>query len=296
MITINHEPKAYTPIFLGTTQHGIRLSLEILIMVGMELNDEIIETYNVTVSAIVLRQLPHIGSEIAIREITGNELTGFKAKIRKSDKQLTNTTLTELEKLVDIKNVGLYQLLKGQSNMAQEINIPKFDANNLKYIRQILNESQESLAQKLKITRQTVNRFETGEHKISDRFINRLLAVYKDLAESIEVQFDWISLTFPDLTSKQVIRDVLNVQPDLFLERPTSQNFYTREMAFAGEKNIYIQDFAPIKNPETQAIEQKYGTTLYLTGKGTRLFEKALLEQNITWHDFFKKRDSIEDI
>ena len=289
MIMINNEPKAYTPIFLGTTQHSIRLSLEILIMVGMKWHDEIIETYNVTTSAIALRQLPHIGSEIAITEITGNELTGFKAKIRKSDKQLTNTTFTELEKLVDIKNVGLYQLLKGQSNMAQKINIPKFDANNLKYIRQILNESQESLAQKLKITRQTVNRFETGEQKISNRFINRLLAVYKDLAESIEVQFDWISLTFPDLTSKQVIKDVLSIQPDLFLERLTSQNFYTREMAFAGEKNIYIQDFAPIKNPETQAIEQKYGTTLYLTGKGTRLFEKALLEQNITWHDFFQK-------
>lgn len=90
----------------------------------------------------------------------------------------------------------------------------------------------------------------------------QLLVTYKDLAESIEVQFEWVSLTFPDLTSKQVIKDVLSIQSDLFLERPTSQNFYTREMAFAGEKNIYIQDFAPIKNPETQAIEQKYGTYL----------------------------------
>ncbi|WP_417064082.1 hypothetical protein [Leuconostoc suionicum] len=44
MITINNEPTTYTPIFLGTTQHSLRLSLEILIMVGMKLNDEIIET------------------------------------------------------------------------------------------------------------------------------------------------------------------------------------------------------------------------------------------------------------
>lgn len=73
MITINNEPTAYTPIFLGTTQHSLRLSLEILIMVGMKLNDEIIETYNVTVSAIELGQLPDIGSEIAIDEITGSE-------------------------------------------------------------------------------------------------------------------------------------------------------------------------------------------------------------------------------
>ncbi|MBZ1513168.1 replication initiation factor domain-containing protein [Leuconostoc mesenteroides] len=289
MITINNEPKAYTPIFLGTTQHSLRLSLQILIMVGMKLNDEIVETYNVTVSATELEQLPNIGNEIAIDEITGSELSGFKAKLKQSDAQIQNTTSTELEKLVELKNVGRYQLLKGKNIMTQDMNILEFDANNLKYVRQILNVSQDSLAKRLKITRQTVNRFETGEQKISNKFLDKLLEAYPELAESIEVQFDWVSLTFPDLTSKQVIADVLRLQENLFLERPTSQNFYTREMAFAGEKNIYIQDFAPVKNPETQAIEQKFGTTLYLTGKGTRLFEKALLEQSMNWRNFFEK-------
>ncbi|BAX72719.1 replication initiation factor domain-containing protein [Leuconostoc mesenteroides] len=289
MITINNEPKAYTPIFLGTTQHSLRLSLQILIMVGMKLNDEIVETYNVTVSAIELEQLPNIGNEIAIDEITGSELSGFKAKLKQSDAQIQNTTSTELEKLVELKNVGRYQLLKGKNIMTQDMNTLEFDANNLKYVRQILNVSQDSLAKRLKITRQTVNRFETEEQKISNKFLDKLLEAYPELAESIEVQFDWVSLTFPDLTSKQVIADVLRLQENLFLERPTSQNFYTREMAFAGEKNIYIQDFAPVKNPETQAIEQKFGTTLYLTGKGTRLFEKALLEQSMNWRNFFEK-------
>ncbi|MCT3115755.1 XRE family transcriptional regulator [Leuconostoc lactis] len=289
MITIHNEPKAYTPIFLGTTQHSLRLSLQILIMVGMKLNDEIVETYNVTVSATELEQLPNIGNEIAIDEITGSELSGFKAKLKQSDAQIQNTTSTELEKLVELKNVGRYQLLKGKNIMTQHMNTLEFDANNLKYVRQILNVSQDSLAKQLKITRQTVNRFETGEQKISNKFLDKLLGAYPELAESIEVQFDWVSLTFPDLTSKQVIADVLRLQENLFLERPTSQNFYTREMAFAGEKNIYIQDFAPVKNPETQAIEQKFGTTLYLTGKGTRLFEKALLEQSMNWRNFFEK-------
>ncbi|WP_273753688.1 replication initiation factor domain-containing protein [Leuconostoc mesenteroides] len=289
MITINNEPKAYTPIFLGTTQHSLRLSLQILIMVGMKLNDEIVETYNVTVSTIELGQLPNIGNEIAIDEITGSELSGFKAKLKQSDAQMQNTASTELEKLVDLKNVGQYQLLKGKNIMTQDMNTLEFDANNLKYVRQILNVSQDSLAKRLKITRQTVNRFETGEQKISNKFLDKLLGAYPELAESIEVQFDWVSLTFPDLTSKQVIADVLRLQDNLFLERPTSQNFYTREMAFAGEKNIYIQDFAPVKNPETQAVDQKFGTTLYLTGKGTRLFEKALLEQSMNWRDFFEK-------
>ncbi|MCM6832673.1 replication initiation factor domain-containing protein [Leuconostoc mesenteroides] len=291
MITINHEPKAYTPIFLGTTQHSIRLSLEIMIMIGMKRNDEIIETYNVTISAIKLGQLPNIGNEVPISEIIGSELSGFKAKVRQSDVdiQLQNKVSTELEQLVDLKNVGRYQLLKGKNTMTQELNVPELTNNNLILMRQLLDVTQEELAITMGINEKTIRRIENKEQGLSERFVNRLLAVYPDLAQSIEVQFDWVSLTFPDLTSKQVIRDVLNVQPDLFLERPTSQNFYTHEMAFAGEKNIYIQDFAPIKNSETQAIEQKYGTTLYLTGKGTRLFEKALLEQNITWHDFFQK-------
>ncbi|CUW20132.1 replication initiation factor domain-containing protein [Leuconostoc gasicomitatum] len=289
MITINHEPKAYTPIFLGTTQHSLRLSLEVLIMVGMQLNDEMIETYNVTVSAIALGQLPNIGSEIAIDEITGSELSGFTAKIHRSNVPRQNIISTELENLVDIKNVGRYQLLKGQNNMTQALNVPELSNNNLVMIRQLLRVSQLELASVMGVSERTVWGVENDAQKISNKFIDKLLAVYPDLAESIEIQFDWVSLTFPDLTSKQVINDVLSIQPDLFLERPTSQNFYTREMAFAGEKNIYIQDFAPIKNPETQVVEQKFGTTLYLTGKGTRLFEKALLEQNMTWHDFFAK-------
>ncbi|MDI6498926.1 replication initiation factor domain-containing protein [Leuconostoc suionicum] len=288
MITINHEPKAYTPIFLGTIQHSIRLSLEIMIMIGMKWHDEIIETYNVTVSAIALGQLPNIGSKIAIDEITGSELSGFKAKMSQSDAQSKNTVSTELEQLVDLKNVGRYQLLKGKNAMTQKLNVPELTNNNLILMRQLLSVTQEELAITMGINEKTIRRIENKEQGISERFVNRLLAVYPDLAQSIEVQFDWVSLTFPDLTSKQVIKDILSIQSDLFLERPTSQNFYTREMAFAGEKNIYIQDFSPIKNPETQAIEQKYGTTLYLTGKGTRLFEKALLEQNITWHDFFQ--------
>lgn len=289
MITINHEPKAYTPIFLGTTQHSIRLSLEIMIMICMKWHDEIIETYNVTISAIDLGQLPNIGSEIPISEINGSELSGFKVKMRQSDVRLQNKVSTELKQLVDLKNVGRYQLLKGKNTMTQELNVPELTNNNLILMRQLLDVTQEELAITMGINEKTIRRIENKEQGISERFVDNLLSVYPDLAQSIEVQFDWVSLTFPDLTSKQVIKDVLSIQSDLFLERPTSQNFYTREMAFAGEKNIYVQDFSPIKNPETQAIEQKYGTTLYLTGKGTRLFEKALLEQNITWHDFFQK-------
>ena len=120
MITINNEPKAYTPIFLGTTQHSLRLSLEILIMVGMKLNDEII----------------------------GSELSGFKAKISQSDAKIQNTVSTELENLIDLKNVGQYQLLKGLKDMTQELNVPELSNNNLILMRQLLEVTQSELAKK----------------------------------------------------------------------------------------------------------------------------------------------------
>ncbi|WP_273950905.1 helix-turn-helix domain-containing protein [Leuconostoc mesenteroides] len=162
MITINNEPKAYTPIFLGTTQHSLRLSLEILIMVGMKLNDEIIETYNVTVSAIELGQLPNIGSKIAIDEITGSELSGFKAKIRQSDAKIQNTVSTELENLIDLKNVGQYQLLKGLKDMTQELNVPELSNNNLILMRQLLEVTQSELAKKIGVSERTVWGIENG--------------------------------------------------------------------------------------------------------------------------------------
>ena len=158
MITIYNEPTAYTPIFLGTTQHSLRLSLKILITVGMKLNDEIIETYNVTVSAIELGQLPNIGSEIAIDEITGSELSGFKAKLKHSDAQIQNTVSTELEKLVDLKNVGQYQLLKGQKDMTQELNVPELSNNNLILMRQLLGVTQKELSVTMGINEKTIRR------------------------------------------------------------------------------------------------------------------------------------------
>jgi len=166
-------------------------------------------------------------------EITGSELSGFKAKIRQSDAKIQNTVSSELENLIELKNVGQYQLLKGQNNMTQELNVPELSNNNLILMRQLLGVTQQELAIAMDMSRKTVNRFETGEQKISDKFVNKLISVYPQLSEAIEVQFDWVSLTFPDLTSKQVISDVLRLQENLFLERPTSQNFYTREMAFA---------------------------------------------------------------
>ncbi|WP_341864384.1 replication initiation factor domain-containing protein [Leuconostoc citreum] len=290
MITINNEQKPYTPVFLGTTQHSLGITARPLITVGMMFNDEMVATYHTRVSGIDLGLLPNIGDKIPVTQLNGNELVGFYAELKQRNTTYKLDDINKnFEQLLKIKNVGQYRLMKRKIDMNNDIKTIDLNVSALKLVRNLLHKSQAYLAKDIGMTRQTINRLETGEQNISEKFLDKMVATYPELAESVELQFDWVSLTFPDVTGKQVIDDVIALKRDLFLEHGTSQNFYTREFAYAGEKNIYIQDFEPITNPETQEIEQRTGTTLYLTGKGTRLFEKALLEQNMTWRDFFIK-------
>jgi len=291
MISINNELKPYTPVFLGTTQHSLGVSLEPLITIGMMFNDDIVATYHTRVSASAFGLLPNIGDKIAINELNGNVLVGIYAELKNKN---TTDTLKDIndnfEQLVAIKNVGKYQLLKGKTKMTKKNKqVQIMNGTEIKLIRQLMNKTAEEFADDIAISLRTLTSLENDDLDKTEKYQDMIFKTYPELAESIELQFDWVSLTFPDLTGKQVIDDLIRLKSDLFLERATSQNFYTREFAYAGEKNIYIQDFAPITNPDTQQTEQKTGTTLYLTGKGTRLFEKALLEQNMTWRDFFEK-------
>lgn len=291
MLTINNEPKPYTPVFLGTTQHSLGMTLRPLIVVGMMFNDEIVATYHTRVSGIDLGRLPNIGDIIPIINLSGNELFGFYAELKNKNTLYTVADINKnFAQLLNIKNVGTYRLLKGKTKMTKN-NKPTqiMTGKEIKLIRKLLGKTIDAFATDIGISVRTMKRIENEELDNTNKYQALIFETYPKLGESVELQFDWVSLTFPDLTGKQVIDDVIAVQSDLFLEHSTSQNFYTREFAYAGEKNMYIQDFEPVTNPETQQVEQKTGTTLYLTGKGTRLFEKALLEQNMTWRDFFIK-------
>ncbi|MGR8861889.1 replication initiation factor domain-containing protein [Leuconostoc citreum] len=291
MITINNEQKPYTPVFLGTTQHSLGITAQPLIMIGMMFNDEIVATYHTRVSGIDLGLLPNIGNRIPVTQLNGNELVGFYAELKQSNTTYTVVDINKnFEQLLHIKNIGRYQLLKGKTKMTKtNTKTQIISGAELKLIRELLGKTAEQFSDETGMSLRTLTRLENDELEKTEKHQKKIFETYPEIAESVELQFDWVSLTFPDLTGKQVIDEVIALTSDLFLEHGTSQNFYTREFAYAGEKNIYIQDFEPIKNPETQQIEQKIGTTLYLTGKGTRLFEKALLEQDMTWRDFFIK-------
>ncbi|MCK8605655.1 XRE family transcriptional regulator [Leuconostoc citreum] len=291
MLTINNEPMPYTPVFIGTTQHSLGITARPLIMIGMMRNDEIVTTYHTRVSGIDLGEFPNIGDILPIIKITGSELNGFHAELENKETSYTVADINNnFEQLLNIKNVGTYQILKGKTKMTKSNHSTQvMYGKEIKLLRNLLGKTIESFSKDTGISVRTMNRIENDKLANTSKYQKRIFEAYPQLAERVEMQFDWVSLTFPDLTGKQVIDDVIGVKDNLFLEHSTSQNFYTREFAYAGEKNIYIQDFEPVINPETQEIEQKTGTTLYLTGKGTRLFEKALFEQSMTWRDFFIK-------
>lgn len=288
MIRFEKEYLPDKPIFLGTTQHALRLDSDVNILVGFKFNNEIRQVHTVKVKSYQLGKIPKIGATLPIDEITGTALSGYSAELYEHDTDsLEDDFESDFKQLVEIKNVGTFQILKGKSDMADLEKTPLMTANNIKYLREILGLSQKEFAEKLSITRQTVNRIENTEQNVSKNFVSKLMAGFPELKMKFDIQFDWLSITFPDLIGEQVIYDVLKLDRSLFTTKSTSLQFYSREYAFAGEHKLFVLDFEPRVDEFTGELVQDLGTTVTMTGQGIRLFEKALFEQNLTWRQFF---------
>ncbi|MGR8808828.1 replication initiation factor domain-containing protein [Leuconostoc citreum] len=294
MTVLAETNKFYSATFLGITQHSLGYTRTPFIKVGLSLNNELETVKTVKVNDTILSRHLALGDFIELDTIKGDDLNGYTA-ISNNDTQTDNIYYREMfADLVNLKNIGKYQLVKEiahrnekEKNIMEDfIKVPHIDGTHVKTIRNMLTMKQGAFAEKIGVSDTLLSLIEKGKRPINDDFIEKLYTAFPDLKNAIDFQFDWVTITFPDMTGQQVIEDVMKLKADLFLERSTTQNFYTREFAFAGEKNIYVQDFEPIINVDSNREEQKVGATMYLTGQGTRLFEKALLEQNLTWKQF----------
>lgn len=294
MTVLAETNQFYSATFLGTTQHSLAYTNTPLIKVGLSLHGELQTVKTVKVNGNQLSNNLKLGDFIELGIIKGDELNGYTAisiDATQADDNNYRKLFTDLESL---KNVGKYQLFKLVKNVEKEdnamedfIKAPKLQGSHIKTIRNMLNLKQTEFAEKIGVSGSLLSYIEIGSKPITDEFVEKMYTAFPDLKNALDLQFDWVTITFSDMTGEQVINDVMRLKPQLFLERSTTQNFYTREFAFAGEKNIYVQDFEPTKDVDTNQDVQKIGATMYLTGQGTRLFEKALLEQGLTWKKFF---------
>lgn len=294
MTVLAETNQFYSATFLGTTQHSLAYTNTPLIKVGLSLHGELQTVKTIKVNGNQLSNNLKLGDFIELGIIKGDEFNGYTA-ISTDDTQADDNNYRKLfTDLESLKNVGKYQLLKLVTNDEKEdnamenfIEAPKLHASHIKTIREMMNLKQAEFAEKIGISRPLLALVETDSKPITDEFVKKMYTAFPDLKNALDLQFDWVTITFSDMTGEQVINDVMRLKPELFLERSTTQNFYTREFAFAGEKNIYVQDFEPTKDVDTNQDVQRVGATMYLTGQGTRLFEKALLEQGLTWKKFF---------
>lgn len=294
MTVLSETNQFYSATFLGTTQHSLAYTNTPLIKVGLTLHGELQAVKTIKVNGNQLSNSLKLGDFIELGTIKGDELNGYTAisvDATQADDNNYRKLFTDLESL---KNVGKYQLLKlvtknekEDNEMEDFIKAPNLNGEHLKLTRNMLGLKIVELAEKTGLSKSTVARLENDEQNITNEILGKYFNAYPDLKNALDLQFDWVTITFADMTGEQVINDVMRLKPELFLERSTTQNFYTREFAFAGEKNIYVQDFEPTKDVDTNQDVQKIGATMYLTGQGTRLFEKALLEQGLTWKKFF---------
>ena len=295
MTVLAETNQFYSATFLGTTQHSLAYTNTPLIKVGLSLHGELQAVKTIKVNGNQLSNSLKLGDFIELGTIKGDDLNGYTAismYTTQANDNYYRKLFTNLERL---KNVGKYQLLKLGTNddekediaMEDFIKAPKLNGLHIKTIRELLGFNQLTFSKKMGVSNTLLSLIESDNKPITDDFVEKMYTPLPDLKNALDLQFDWVTITFSDMTGEQVINDVMRLKPELFLERSTTQNFYTREFAFAGEKNIYVQDFEPTKDVDTNQDVQKIGATMYLTGQGTRLFEKALLEQGLTWKKFF---------
>ena len=295
MTVLAETNQFYSATFLGTTQHSLAYTNTPLIKVGLSLHGELQAVKTIKVNGNQLSNSLKLGDFIELGIIKGDELNGYTAISTDATQADDNNYRKLFTGLESLKNVGKYQLLKLVTNddekediaMEDFIKVPKLNGLHIKTIRELLGFNQLTFSKKMGVSNTLLSLIESDNKPITDDFVEKMYTTFPDLKNALDLQFDWVTITFSDMTGEQVINDVMRLKSELFLERSTTQNFYTREFAFAGEKNIYVQDFEPTKDVDTNQDVKKIGATMYLTGQGTRLFEKALLEQGLTWKKFF---------
>ncbi len=99
------------------------------------------------------------------------------------------------------------------------------NGSHIKTIRELLEFKQTEFAEKIGVSSSLLSLLKVDSKPITDDFVEKMYTTFPDLKNALDLQFDWVTITFSDMTGEQVINDVMRLKPELFLERSTTQNF-----------------------------------------------------------------------
>ncbi|CAK1254133.1 DNA relaxase NicK (NicK) [Fructobacillus tropaeoli] len=291
MTVFLNDNQYYQTYFMGLVEHSFStLTDEPLIRVGLMYQSEWQGTRLIRVNSRVITIPSQLGVAIDLGNVAGSDLYGFRAGFDGLTGTVDKSYRATFEAVMALKNIESFYLLGNQKNIEKGdmmVDSPvAIKGSSLKSVRDILNIKQSVLMTVFGLSERSYRNIENSDELLADKYYQLLVKKYPELNERLSLQFDWVSITFSEMTAKQVIQEVLRMKESLFLLRSTSQNFYSEEYVFAGEKNFYVQGHAPVLDAQTDSMQQQSGATLYLTGQGTRIFESVLHEQALTWKQF----------
>lgn len=152
-------------------------------------------------------------------------------------------------------------------------------ADNVKAKRKTLKLTQAQLAKKIGITRQHLQRVESGKQNASvslQEEIDLTLDNWISDAE-LDLNIDYVRIRFPTHDVDWVLQNFLYLNKDYMLFDDWGFYGYEAHYTFS---SIQVM-IAPTND--------KLGVLLELKGQGCREFEGILLAHNQTWFDFFRK-------
>lgn len=152
-------------------------------------------------------------------------------------------------------------------------------ADNVKAKRKALELTQAQLAEKIGITRQHLQRVESGKQNASVSLQEEIdLTLDNWINETeLDLNIDYVRIRFPTHDVDWVLQNFLYLNKDYMLFDDWGFYGYEAHYTFS---NIQVM-IAPTND--------KLGVLLELKGQGCREFEGILLAHNQTWFDFFRK-------
>ncbi|MCR1946100.1 XRE family transcriptional regulator, partial [Enterococcus gallinarum] len=147
----------------------------------------------------------------------------------------------------------------------------------LKEKRKDYKVSQNKLAVACNLTREYINKIESGLLTPSEKTMRKIFDQLESFNPELPLTllFDYVRIRFPTTDVRKVIQEILHLKFDYMLHE---------DYAFYSYQEQYVMGDIVVM----LSHEEDKGVLLELKGRGCRQFETFLLAQKRSWYDFFE--------